>query len=57
MLLMNAPMVTLACWMSVPTLSTQMVANAKAAGDEIATLKMRVMEMEIGATVAMPGHP
>lgn len=37
-----------------------MVTNAKAAGDEIAALKMRVMEMEmeIGSTaVAMPaGH-
>ncbi|CAM9165564.1 unnamed protein product [Laminaria digitata] len=38
-------------------LEEQMVANAKAAGDEIATLKMRIMEMEIGTAVAMPGHP
>lgn len=28
----------------------QMIANAKASGDEIATLRMRIMELEMGAT-------
>ena len=69
-LLVNSLMIALAYWLvATPpftysvgvrithTFCPQMVANAKAAGDEIAALKMRVMEMEIGTAVAMPaGH-
>lgn len=69
-LLIIAQTIALVCWLVPTPLFTysvgvrithifcrQMVANAKAAGDEIAALKMRVMEMEIGTAVAMPaGH-
>lgn len=55
-----SPLLPSVYMMYVCALSRQMVTNAKAAGDEIAALKMRVMEMEmeIGSTaVAMPaGH-
>lgn len=33
-----------------------MVANAKAAGDEVASLKMRIMEMEMGFIIPSSGR-